>query len=421
MTDRQPSRRTVLGLLGAGTAGVLGTTGTAAAATPPVPKDLRPGGSYDRHLQELADAGEFSGTVLFAHRGRPVLSRSHGMAIKEDGVPNRADTIFALASASKPFTGVAVLHLVRQGKLELWEKLGRYVPGFPAEIADHVTVHQLLTHTSGMGDLNANPGYSAAARTWDTVEEVVEGTLEFIRRAPLHFTPGSGSRYSNSGYHVLGSVIANAAGQSYYDYVREHVFAPAGMTSTDFYTRPRWLSDRRIAQPYWRSETGERVNALRAPDRLGTFPNAANLFIGSSGGNGFSTAPDLLRFAHALRSGALLDPALTELYWSAKSPNPPRSQNPDGGGTRPTAAATVPRPRGSFHSYGGPVALYGGRWVFSHGGGAAGESTNWTIYRDTEWTTVVLANHDGFDLQSLIDHERRLVLPLDPVNYFNHH
>ena len=70
----------------------------------------------------------------------------------------------------------------------------------------------------------------------------------------------------------------------------------------------------------------------------------------------------------------------------------------------------MPRPRGSFHSYGGPVALYGGRWVFSHGGGAAGESTNWTIYRDTEWTTVVLANHDGFDLQSLIDHERRLVL-----------
>lgn len=417
MTDF--GRRTFLAGAGLAAAAPLASTAAplaspAAASTRPVPRDLRPGGSYDRHLAELAARGEFSGTVLFAHRGKPVLSRSYGMAIKEDAVPNGKDTIFALASASKPFTGVAVLQLVQQGKIELWGKLGTYVPGFPAEIADHVTIHQLLTHTSGMGDLNTNPDYSAAARTWDTVEEVVEGTLGFIRRAPLHFTPGTGSRYSNCGYHVLGSVIANASGQSYYDYVREHVFGPAGMTSTDFCTRPRWLSDKRIAQPYWRSESGERINALREPDRLGDFPNASNLFIGSSGGNGFSTAPDLLRFAHALRSNVLLNPAYTELYWSAKSPAPPREQNPGGGGNRPTAAATpAPRPRGSFHSYGGPTALYGKRWVFSHGGGAAGESTNWTIYRDMDWTTVLLANHDGFDLQSLIDHERRLVLATD--------
>ncbi|GAB3440512.1 serine hydrolase domain-containing protein [Actinophytocola sediminis] len=414
---QRSSRRTVLGFLSAGTvaaAGILGGRDTASAGARPVPGDLRPGGSYDRYLTDLADRGEFSGTVLFAYRGKPVLSRSHGMAIKEDAVPNGKDTIFALASASKPFTGVAVLQLVQRGKLQLWEKLGAYVPGFPEEIAEQVTIHHLLTHTSGMGDLNTTPEYSAAARIWDTVEEVVEGTLEFVRRAPLHFTPGTGTRYSNNGYHVLGSVIANVAGQSFYDYTREHVFGPAGMTSTDFYTRPQWLSDRRIAQPYWLSENKERINALREPDRLGDFPNATNLFIGGSGGNGFSTAPDILRFAHALRSGRLLNPAFTELYWSAKSPNPPRGQNPGGGGDRPTAVgARAAAVRGSFHAYGAPVALYDNRWLFGHGGGAAGESTNWTIYRDMDWTTVVLANHDGFDLQSLIDHERGLILATD--------
>jgi CubicO group peptidase (beta-lactamase class C family) len=336
------------------------------------------------------------------------------MADKENSVRNTEDTIFALASASKPFTGLAILQLAQQGRLQLWEKLGTYLTGFPADVADHVTIHQLLTHTSGMGDLNTDTEYLNAVPTWGSADEVVAETLDFIRRAPLHFTPGTSTQYSSNGYDVLGSIVEKVSGQSFFDYVRERVFVPAGMTRTDFYTRPQWLSDKRMAQPYGLNEDGERVNALREPDKLGDFPNAATRFIGTSAGNGFSTAPDLVRFAEALQTNKLLNPAFTELYWSAKSPNPPLSQNPGGGGNRPPSAPTPDGTHtaavgGSFHAYGAPVALYNNRWLFGHGGGAAGESTNWTIYRDMDWTTVVLANHDGFDLQTLIDLERRLI------------
>lgn len=428
------SRRSAIRLLGAGSLATTGLLSAAAGAratpggdpTPTSGPGQAPGGlpslrSYAEHLKALADRGEFSGTVLFAHRGRTVFSRSYGMANKEEAIPNTRDTVFALASASKPFTGVALLQLAQRGKLRLWEKLGTYLSGFPSQIADHVTLHQLLTHTSGMGDLNENKEYAKAVPTWDTADEVVQGTLDFIKKAPLHFAPGTGSRYSNNGYHVLGSVIAEVSGQSFYDYMAEHVFEPAGMASSGFFTRTQWLSDPRIAQPYWLSGQRERINALREPDKLGDFPNAARLFIGSAGGNGFSTAPDLIRFSRALHNHRLLNPAFTELYWTAKAPAPPRDQNPDGGGHRPPRPGTPtasgereqdprpPSPGHSFHGYGAPLALYNNHWLFGHGGGAAGESTHWSIYRGLGWTTVVLANHDGWDLQGLIDRERSVI------------
>jgi CubicO group peptidase (beta-lactamase class C family) len=112
---------------------------------------LLPSGAYDRHLTAMAAQDQFSGTVLLAYADRPVLTRAFGWADKERGIPNQAGTLFNLESVTKIFTGVAVTQLAAQGKIDFHATLGGYLDGFSAQAAG-VTVHQLLTHTAGLGD-----------------------------------------------------------------------------------------------------------------------------------------------------------------------------------------------------------------------------------------------------------------------------
>ncbi|QDY80936.1 beta-lactamase family protein [Streptomyces qinzhouensis] len=352
----------------------------------PVPEALLPGGAYDRYIAGLAEQDRFSGTVLLTHRGRPVLSRAYGTADKERSLPNRTDTVFALASASKPFTALAVLQLAQQGKIDFDGTLGTYLPGFPAAIADTVTIHHLLTHTSGMGDLLNNREFLDNAGTWTSADQVTTELMKIIRKQPLEFAPGTANRYSNSGYDTLGAIVAAVSGESFYAYVHRNVFAPAGMTRSGFYTRPQWLTDERIAHPYTLDASGRRIDAVR--NGVG----AARMFIGTGGGNAFSTGPDLVRFARALQAGRLLNPAYTELYLSPKLPKRSRS-------------APVPGVR-SFISYGGPAPIVNDHRLLTHAGSAAGESTSWTVYRDAEWCGVVLSNYDEIPLEAIIEQER---------------
>src|SRR5262249_55235474 len=135
--DQRPPRRTVLGLLGAPTLAVgaaalaaprAAHAGTSAATVGPVPPGLRPGGQLDQLVRQQAAQDQFSGSFLLAYRGRPVLARSYGMAVKNLSIPNTQDTLFALASVTKTMTATAVMQLVQQGKLSLWETLGTYLP-----------------------------------------------------------------------------------------------------------------------------------------------------------------------------------------------------------------------------------------------------------------------------------------------------
>jgi len=374
-------RRSVLGLLGAvpvaagGIPVAAATTGTdGSARSGRIPAALRPGGQFDRLVAEFAANGTFSGTVLLVHRDRPVLARSYGMADRQRVVPNRSDTVFCLGSITKVFTAVAVAQLAQRGRIAYTATLGTYLDGFPADIAGSVTVHHLLTHTSGMGDYLRRPGFFDEAFTWTSPEQVMDGTLEFIRKAPLDFVPGTKGQYSNSGYHVLGAIVAKVSGQSYYDYIRDHVFRPAGMTASDFYTKPQWRDDPRIAHPYTAQNqpAGQRVDAID-----GSF-----LYVGSPAGNAFSSAPDLVRFQRALLGHELLDPVHTEL---TLSPKVPRAPVPAG----PGVPAQLP-----FDSYATTTALINGRWAVGHSGAAPGVDTDLDWFPDLDWTAVTLSNYD---------------------------
>jgi CubicO group peptidase (beta-lactamase class C family) len=399
----------MFGLLGSAplaTGGLLGaaTTAAADASSAAVPRDLRPGGAFDRYIKQLADRDEFSGTVLLAHRGRRVLARSYGMADRERRIPNTTDTVYALASASKPFTGLAVVQLAQQGRLNFYDKVGDHLDGLPRQMAEHVTVNHLLTHTGGLGDARRPGEKPPPEKVYDDDETQMADFWANLREFELEFTPGTRKAYSSMGYILLGELVAKVAGEPFQEYVRKHIFAPAGMARSAYHTRSEWLDDERIAHPYMYQADGSRVDAVRNLDKgsvhgdAGQGSNSARAWRGTGGGNGFSTAPDLVRFALALQGGKLLDPAHTHLYVSGKISGPPlRQGSPD-----PARGET-------FHAYGPVAPIYNGRRLITHGGGAGGVSTNWSVYLDMDWVAVVLCNYDLESIEPIIALERRLI------------
>ncbi len=387
-----PSRRSLLGFVSAtplAAAGLLvasdpasaGAASNGADGSGPVPPGVRPGGELDRFIADLADAGTFSGSVLLTHRGRTVLARSHGMANRDASIPNGEETIFLLGSVTKLFTAVAVAQLAQRGAVSYGATIGTYLDGFPPEIADTVTVHHLLTHTSGMGDALRDRAYWEAAREWTSEEEVMDGTMEFVRAADLDYPPGAGQFYSNSGYVTLGAIVAAASGgQTYYEYVRRHVFAAAGMTTADFYTTPEWRDDPRIARPYAAQESGERAVAM---DGHG--------YVGTPAGGSFATCRDLESFARALQGGDLLDAAHTELVLGPKAPEAPRPERP-AATARAEDGAAAPR----YFTYGASAFLARDAWAVERGGDAPGVSVGLSVFRpDNDWVLVALGNFDS--------------------------
>ncbi|NKE61179.1 beta-lactamase family protein, partial [Lentzea sp. PSKA42] len=353
----------------------------AAARSAAPPKDLRPGGAYDRFVAEQAAQDKFSGTVLVAHRGRPVLIRAHGMASKEHGTPNRPDTVFWLASITKCFTAIALSQLVQQGKIAFHDTLGTHLAGFPAEIANTVTLHHLLTHTSGIGRPAVGNG-SPPGLGWNSFDEAMDGTLALVRQTPLRFAPGTRYEYSNDGFFVLGAIIARVSGQPYFDYVREHIFAPAGMSRTNFHSRPEVLANHAIARPYWTQPSG-RADFAASP--------YAPFTTGPAGG-AYSTVTDLLAFARALTAGTLLNPAFTQLITSGKVALPPAQ----------------PPSQTQFYGYGHLEAVVNNQRIVGHSGGAPGAATRLDIHPDRNWISIVLSNYDT-TINPVVDLSRQLI------------
>ncbi|WUI03899.1 beta-lactamase family protein [Spirillospora sp. NBC_00431] len=364
------NRRSALGLLGVAPLAAAGTA-NAAEEYGRVPRSLRPGGEFDRFVREQAFKDEFSGTILLAHKGHTVLSRSYGMANKQQRIRNGPDTIFSLGSITKVFTGVAMARLAERNKVAYGDKLGAHLDGFPAEVADNVTIHQMLTHTSGMGDYrNENKDFPEESAKWSSEKEVMDGVMAFVRKGKLHFTPGTDHRYSNSAYTALGAVVAKLSNQPYYDYVREHVFKASRMAGANFYSRPEWRDDPRIAHPYTTTPSGREDHVDH------------RLFAGGPDGGAFANAADLVRFTDALLNHRLLGRAFTELITSAKVPLRPLPSQPG----KPS--------RTGFAGYGPGITLQNGQWIIGHNGGSPGVDANWYWYPHSGWITVILCNYD---------------------------
>ena len=159
---------------------------------------------------------------------RQIFARAYGHADREHNIANTLETRFRIGSMNKMFTAVATLQLVEAGKINLDAPLGTYLPDYPnKDVATQVTIAELLDHTGGTGDI-FGPQFDAHRLEVQSLQDYEK----LYGSRGLAFTPGSKWDYSNYGFILLGLVIEKISGKSYYDYVREHVYAPAGMTST---------------------------------------------------------------------------------------------------------------------------------------------------------------------------------------------
>ncbi len=264
--------------------------------------------------QAIADG--FSGVVLIAKDGKPVLERAAGLANRSLEVKNRIDTKFNLGSINKTFTKLAIAQLLEAGKLSLDDKLGTFLPDFPnPDAAAKVTVAHLIEMRSGLGDFF---GREFEATPKDRIRRLAD-YLPFFASKPLAFEPGTANAYSNGGYVTLGLIIERVSGQTYYDYVRDHIFKPAGMADTDAFELDAIVPN--LAVGYVKKD---RSNIYSLPAR------------GSSAGGGYSTAPDLSRYAEAVVANRLVSAPYTAWYLGGPRPDPkapvPASSGPVRGG-----------------------------------------------------------------------------------------
>lgn len=322
--------------------------------------DSEVAGGVDAFIKGLVAEDKFSGAVLVARDGRPIFRNAYGLANKEFDVPNKVNTKFNVASMGKMFTGVAVAQLAERGKLSFDDPIAKHLPDYPREVAGQVTVHHLLTHTSGMGSYWKPEFHEANHARFRAVRDY----FPLFVNDPLTFKPGERWGYSNAGFMVLGAIVERVSGQSYFNYVKEQVFVRAGMSDTDYYEADKVTAN--LATGYTKQN--------RYLPESKDWTN--NVFIspvkGGPAGGGYSTVEDMLRFDAALRTHKLLSPKYTDLVLTGK---------------------VEYRPNASY-AYGFANDSVGGERIVFHDGGANGISAEFDMYPDAGYTIVVLSNYD---------------------------
>ena len=307
-----------------------------------------------KKLDEDVAVGRFSGAALVAKNGKTVFAQAYGMADREKKIPNTLKTRFRIGSMNKMFTAVATLQLAQSGKLDLKAPFGNYLTDYPnKDVASKVTIEQLLSHTGGTGDI-FGPEFEKHRLELKTLRDYVN----LYGQRALEFEPGSRWQYSNYGFLLLGVMIEKVSAQSYYDYVRDHIYKPAGMTGTASEPEEQTVSERSVG--YMKDGPSDwRPNIDTLPYR------------GTSAGGGYSTVEDLLRFATALQTHKLLNAQYTEMLTTGK----------------------VDAGRGKY-AYGFQDAVINETRCFGHGGGAPGMNGILQICPVPGYVIAVLSNLD---------------------------
>ena len=303
----------------------------------------------DSVMAEFVDLDLFSGTVLVARRGDIVYARAFGEANKDHHVANILETRFNIGSIGKTFTAVGIMQLVERGTVELDAPVVRYLQDFP--YGDAITIHHLLSHTSGMFNYMAHPDYQAhiprLRRIGDFLPLIYDQQLVFD-------TPGEAFSYSNSGIVVLGAVIEKVSGQPYEDYIRGNILMPTGMNDTGINFWDEVVPNR--AMGYSKSLSGSFSQAvLQVPPA-------------SADGGIETTVLDMLKYDRALHGDGLLSEASKEKMFT---------------------------PNLNDYGYCWRISDNEARRSIGHGGGAPGVSASFMRYPEDDVTIIVLSNYSG--------------------------
>lgn len=236
---------------------------------------------------EFRDKNGPGAVFMVAKNGKPIYQKAFGKANLELDVNLSPENVFQLGSMTKQFTAIAVLMLEAQGKLATQDPISKYIPDYPS--GDQITIHHLLTHTSGIKDFTKMKTLSEIAQKEMTPKMMVD----FFKNEQPDFAPGEKFEYNNSGYVVLGYLIELIAGISYEDFIKHHIFEKAGMNHS-YYASDRKIIDKR-AYGYHKKEYGY-VNKT-----------IISFSIPFSSGALMSTSADMLKWQNALNSNLLLN------------------------------------------------------------------------------------------------------------------
>jgi CubicO group peptidase (beta-lactamase class C family) len=321
----------------------------------------------DAYIAQETATHHFRGTVLVGLNGKILFEKAYGPADEEWDVPNAPKTKFRIASLTKQFTAACILLLQERGLLHVQDPVSKYLPDVP-NAWKQVTIHQLLTHTSGL----PNPDY--ASRQWANIQRTGASPRELvalIESQPLDFSPGTKWNYSNTGYILLGILIEKLSGQTYADFLKRNIFAPLGMTDSG-YDRAREILKARASG--YNINNGDLTNS-----------DFIDMSVPFSAGGIYSTAEDMFRWNEALADpGKLLSAdSLKQMFTEYRE-------------------ATH---SGQHYGYGVVISRQKfGKLLYYHGGGVEGFSSSIQRYPEELLCIVVLSNLETYRPWELGDH-----------------
>lgn len=253
----------------------------------------------DALMHQYVENRQFNGSVLVAENGKVVFKKGYGMANMEWSIANAPDTKFRLGSITKQFTAMLVMQLVEKGKIKVNDKITAYLPDYPKATGDKITVHHLLTHTSGI------PSYTNFPQFFENLSRDPFTPDAFVKQfcdLPLEFEPGSTFAYNNSGYFLLGVLIEKVTGKSYAQVLQEQILTPLQMNDTGYDLHEPLLAKR----------------ATGYEKRGSKYVNSAylDMSIPYAAGSMYSTVEDLYRWDQALYTDKLISPASKTLLFT---------------------------------------------------------------------------------------------------------
>ncbi|MCE7924777.1 MAG: class A beta-lactamase-related serine hydrolase [Haliscomenobacteraceae bacterium CHB4] len=309
----------------------------------------------DRYVQKLVRENDLSGSALVAQGDQILFEKYFGYADAERIQPVDAHTLFNLGSGNKMFTALAVMRLQEQGKLNFTDKLTSWFPDFPDSAhANKVTVHHLLTHTSGIREFWREETVAEMRRctTWHQFLPIIYGS-------GFDFKPGTEAGYSNSNFILLGAIIEKVSGQDYFDFIQNLIYDKAGMQQSgtfvfDRTTKPLATPLARAGNEGWKeAEHGKR---------------------GSPTGGGYSNVRDMLLFAKKLKNNSFVS---SESFKNMISDKTSGLKN-----AFPYGYGFIPQKNGGEYSYG-------------HGGIASGINLEFRYFPRLDITMIVFSNQDN--------------------------
>lgn len=267
-----------------------------------------------QYFKELEDQDRYSGVVLITRGQQELFAGAYGYASRPWKMRNTLQTRFDTASITKLFTSVATLQMVDRRHLDFNTRVVDTIGIENSAISRDVNIYHLLTHTSGIGDDCEEEDGEVYEDLWRSrpnysVTETRDFLPQFIHK-PANFPPGKGCRYCNCGFILLGLLVEKFSGMSYRDYVRDHIFTPAGMQYSDFLRLDRVNENTAEGADPLLDEAGHVVDWKK---NIYSYPP-----VGSPDSGAYVTAGDLDRFLRSLQGGVLLSPELTQAMLTPK-------------------------------------------------------------------------------------------------------